>query len=147
MHNIVIFGAPGAGKGTHAAKLAEHYNLLHLSTGDCLRQEVTTGTELGKEIKAIMDRGELVSDLIVTKLVNKAIVVDPRGVLFDGFPRNEHQAFVLDMLLRIYRQALSCVVRLDVPKDELVRRIHERALISGRTDDTDDNIIRRRLEE
>lgn len=147
MYNIVIFGAPGAGKGTHANILAQRYNLYHLSTGDCLRQEVASGSALGMQIKDIMNRGELVNDDIVTKLVNKSIIEDPRGILFDGFPRTERQAMVLDLLLRLYHQALSCVVRLDVPRDELVRRIHDRALVSGRTDDADDNIIRKRLEE
>lgn len=147
MYNIVIFGAPGAGKGTHANILAQRYNLYHLSTGDCLRQEVASGSALGMQIKDIMNRGELVNDDIVTKLVNKSIIEDPRGILFDGFPRTERQAMVLDLLLRLYHQALSCVVRLDVPRDELVRRIHDRALVSGRTDDADDNIIRKRLKE
>ena len=148
MNNIVIFGAPGAGKGTHAEKLAQRFDLYHLSTGDCLRKEIASGSALGQEIQATMNRGELVSDDVVTKLVNKAIIEDPRGILFDGFPRTERQAIVLDMLLRIYRQAISCVIRLEVPREELVRRIHERAILApGRTDDSDDAIIQRRLDE
>lgn len=144
---MVIFGAPGAGKGTHASILAERYDLYHLSTGDRLRQEVASGSPLGKEIQAIMNRGELVDDDTVTKIVNKAIIEDPRGIIFDGFPRTVRQAVVLDLLLQIYHQRLNCVVRIDVPRDELVRRIHERAVISGRHDDTDDAIINRRLDE
>lgn len=147
MNNMVIFGAPGAGKGTHASILAERYDLYHLSTGDRLRQEVASGSPLGKEIQAIMNRGELVDDDTVTKIVNKAIIEDPRGIIFDGFPRTVRQAVVLDLLLQIYHQRLNCVVRIDVPRDELVRRIHERAVISGRHDDTDDAIINRRLDE
>lgn len=147
MNNLVIFGAPGAGKGTHASILAERYDLYHLSTGDRLRQEVASGSPLGKEIQAIMNRGELVDDDTVTKIVNKAIIEDPRGIIFDGFPRTVRQAVVLDLLLQIYHQRLNCVVRIDVPRDELVRRIHERAVISGRHDDTDDAIINRRLDE
>ena len=147
MNNLVIFGAPGAGKGTHASILAERYDLYHLSTGDRLRQEVASGSPLGKEIQAIMNRGELVDDDTVTKIVNKAIIEDPRGIIFDGFPRTVRQAVVLDLLLQIYHQRLNCVVRIDVLRDELVRRIHERAVISGRHDDTDDAIINRRLDE
>lgn len=147
MNNMVIFGAPGAGKGTHASILAERYDLYHLSTGDRLRQEVASGSPLGKEIQAIMNRGELVDDDTVTKIVNKAIIEDPRGIIFDGFPRTVRQAVVLDLLLQIYHQRLNCVVRIDVPRDELVRRIHERAVISGRHDDTDEAIINRRLDE
>lgn len=147
MNNLVIFGAPGAGKGTHATILAEKYNLYHLSTGDRLRQEVASHTPIGMEIKSIMERGDLVDDDTVTRIVNKAIIEDPRGIIFDGFPRTVRQAKVLDLLLEIYHQKINCVVRIDVPREELIRRINERSETSGRKDDADESIIKRRLDE
>lgn len=147
MKNLVIFGAPGAGKGTHADFLSKEYDLYHLSTGDRLRQEVQAQSPIGLEIQECMNQGKLVDDDIVTKIVNRAIIEDPRGIIFDGFPRTVRQAKVLDLLLEIYHQKLNCVVRIDVPRTELVHRIHARAAISGRADDLDDMVICRRLDE
>ncbi len=144
--NFVLFGAPGAGKGTHADIIAKRYHLNHISTGDLLRKEVTEGTELGKLVKDIMDRGDLVDDSIVETLIEKAIRNDDQGLIFDGFPRTVKQADALNRLFEKYGRTLSTVIRIDVDKNELVRRIHERSQISNRSDDNEAT-IRHRLEE
>ena len=168
MINIVIFGAPGAGKGTQAQLLAEKYDFLHISTGDLLRQEVALGTPLGLRAKAIMNRGDLVGDDIVVTLLARALAnrstlpdpdanVDPwdrerngephrpEGCIIDGFPRTVQQAQTLEFLFSKLKRKIDCIVAIDVPRDELVRRIHERAAISGRADDTEE-VIRHRIE-
>ncbi len=169
MINIVIFGAPGAGKGTQAQLLAEKYDFLHISTGEMLRQEVALGTPLGQRAKAIMDRGDLVGDDIVAGLLARAISLRstlpspdadldpidierkgmphrPEGCIIDGYPRTVQQAQTLEFLFRKLDRKIDCVVAIDVPRDELVRRIHERAAISNRSDDNED-VIRHRIEE
>ena len=146
MLNIVIFGAPGAGKGTQSDLIVEKYHLNHISTGDLLRREIAEGTELGKRIKSIMDSGSLVSDDIVVEMIDKAIANDTQGILFDGFPRNVAQAETLDKLLAKHGRSLTCMVSLDVPREELVRRMLERAKISGRSDDNEET-IKNRLRE
>ena len=123
MKNIVIFGAPGAGKGTQSDFIVEHYGLTHVSTGDLLRKEIADQTELGKRIKNIMDNGQLVSDDIVIEMIDKAIAADTKGMLFDGFPRTVAQAETLDQLLAKHGRTLTCMVQLD-----LARRL----LTSGR---------------
>ena len=147
MKNIVLFGAPGVGKGTHAGILAEKYNLLHLSTGDMLRAEIAAGTPLGQRVQASMERGDLVGDDVVIGLVDKVLKTTDRGIILDGFPRTVQQAQALDFLFRQHGRKMSCVICIDASHDELVRRIHERALISGRVDDANDDTIRHRLEE
>ena len=147
MKNIVLFGAPGVGKGTHTNILAEKYDLLHLSTGDMLRAEIEAGTSLGKRVEAAMERGDLVGDDVVVGLVDKALSSTEQGVILDGFPRTVQQAQALDFLFKNHGRRMSCVISIDAPREELVRRIHERALISGRTDDANDDTIRHRLEE
>lgn len=147
MKNIVLFGAPGVGKGTHANILAEKYDLLHLSTGDMLRAEIEAGTPLGKRVEAAMERGDLVGDDVVIGLVDKALSSTEQGVILDGFPRTVQQAQALDFLFKNHGRRMNCVISIDAPREELVRRIHERALISGRTDDANDDTIRHRLEE
>lgn len=146
MKNIVIFGAPGAGKGTQSDFIVEKYNLTHISTGDLLRKEIADQTELGKRIKSIMDAGQLVSDDIVIEMIDNAIARDTKGILFDGFPRNVAQAEVLDKLLAKHGCTLSCMVRLDVPREELIRRMLERAKVSGRSDDNEETIKNRLVE-
>lgn len=147
MKNIVLFGAPGVGKGTHALLLAEKYDLDHFSTGEMLRQEVADGTPLGLRVKSLMDRGDLVGDDVVIGLIDKAIATTDKGIIFDGFPRTVQQAQALDFLLERHQRRLDCVISIDAPREELVRRIHERAAISNRSDDADETTIRHRLEE
>lgn len=146
--NIVLFGAPGAGKGTHATLLAEKYDLIHLSTGDMLRDEVARETTIGKRVKALMEQGELVGNDIVTQLVDQSLRDAPikSSFIFDGFPRTVEQAQVLEFLLSRHNRRLDFVVSIDVPREELVRRIHERSLVSHRSDDNE-TTIRHRLEE
>ena len=146
MLNIVIFGAPGAGKGTQSELIVEKYHLNHVSTGDLLRKEIAQQTELGKRIKDIIDAGKLVSDDIVTAMIDNAIENDTQGMLFDGYPRNVAQAETLDRLLKKHGRELTCMISLDVPQEELVRRMLERAKISGRSDDNE-TTIKSRLEE
>ncbi|MBQ9639508.1 MAG: adenylate kinase [Bacteroidales bacterium] len=144
--NFVLFGAPGAGKGTHAHLLAERYHLTHVSTGELLRREVELQTDLGRQVQAIMDRGDLVGDDIVIALIEKAIKEDEQGLIFDGFPRTIHQADALDKLFSKYGRNLSCVINIEVEREELVRRIHERAQISNRSDDNEETIRHRLVE-
>lgn len=168
MINIVIFGAPGVGKGTQAKLLAEKFDFLHVSTGDLLRQEVALGTPMGQRAKTIMDRGDLVGDDIVVALLDRALRnrsispdpmsdVDPwdaerkglphrpEGCIVDGFPRTVQQAQTLDFIFSKLQRKIDLVVAIEVSREELVRRIHERAAISGRSDDTEE-VIRHRLE-
>ena len=168
MINLVIFGAPGAGKGTQATLLAEKYDFLHISTGDMLRQEVKLGTRLGQRAQSIMNRGDLVGDDIVVPLLDRALrqrstlpdpdaTTDPwdrerkgvphrpEGCIIDGFPRTVSQAQTLEFLFSKLNRKLDLVVAIEVPRDELVRRIHERAAVSGRADDTEE-VIRHRLQ-
>lgn len=145
MKNIVLFGAPGAGKGTHANLIAEKFNMVHISTGDLLRREVADATPLGLRVKAIMDRGDLVGDDIVIKLVDQVISYD-EGLILDGFPRTVEQAQALEFLLSHHGKHLDHVISIDMPREILVKRIHERALISNRSDDTEET-INHRLEE
>lgn len=146
MKNIAIFGAPGAGKGTQSDFLVNEYTLNHISTGDLLRREMALGTPLGLQIKDTMDSGHLVGDDIVEAMIEKAIASDTQGMLFDGFPRNTAQAEVLDRLMAKYHRTLDAVVCLEVPEDELVRRMLERAKVSGRSDDNEAT-IKNRLQE
>ena len=146
MKNIVIFGAPGAGKGTQSDFIVEKYNLTHISTGDLLRKEIADKTPLGLRIKSIMDAGQLVSDDIVVEMIDNAIARDTKGILFDGFPRTVTQAETLDRLLAKHGRTLTCMVRLDVPREELIRRMLQRAKESGRRDDNAETIKNRLVE-
>jgi adenylate kinase len=138
MLNIALFGPPGAGKGTQSQMLIEKYNLAYISTGDLLRQEISEGTELGLLVKEIINSGSLVSDEIMVELIEKKIILsaDRDGILFDGFPRTLVQSYILDGLLLKLNTQLSCMLSLEVPREELIQRLLERGKSSGRSDDT-----------
>ncbi len=137
MLNIVLFGPPGAGKGTQSEKLIEKYNLTHISTGDLFRKHLSEGTELGKKAQKFMDDGFLVPDEIVIGMVDEKIKSDEdsKGFIFDGFPRTVNQAEALDSLLATKNTPILGMVALEVPFEELKKRLLERGKISGRTDD------------
>jgi len=147
--NLVLFGPPGAGKGTQAQRLIDTFGFTHLSTGDMLRKEIQEGTELGKKAKEIMDRGELVSDEIVIGMIENKIKENEnhRGFIFDGFPRTIAQAEALDDLLMQYRQSISAMLALEVSDEVLMERLLNRGKTSERSDDKDIDVIRRRIEE
>jgi len=149
MLNIVLFGPPGAGKGTQSKLLIEKYNLVHLSTGDILRGEISNGTELGLKAKAIMDRGDLVPDDVVIGMIESILGKNTKanGFIFDGFPRTSAQALALDNLLNKLGTSISCMLSLDVNSEELTERLLERGKESGRTDDQNKDIISNRINE
>lgn len=149
MLNIVLFGPPGAGKGTQSENLINKYGLVHLSTGDILRSEIARGTSLGKKAKEIMDRGELVGDDIVIGMIESKLDDNPnsKGFIFDGFPRTTAQAVALDDLLQKKGTGISGMLALEVDDEELVKRLLLRGEQSGRPDDRNETIIRRRIEE
>jgi adenylate kinase len=147
MFNLILFGPPGSGKGTQSEKIVERFGLIHLSTGNLLRQEISEKTPLGMEAKNFMDKGQLVPDEVVIGMIDSCLEKHPAatGFLFDGFPRTIAQAEALDKLLSLKKTAISKVLALDVSEDELVRRLLERGKTSGRSDDTDEGVIRRRF--
>lgn len=147
MFNLILFGPPGSGKGTQSEKIVERFGLIHLSTGNLLRQEISEKTPLGLEAKNFMDKGQLVPDEVVIGMIDTCLVKHPeaKGFLFDGFPRTIAQAEALDKLLALKKTAISKVLALDVSEDELVRRLLERGKTSGRSDDNDESIIRNRF--
>ncbi len=149
MLNIVLFGPPGAGKGTQSKRLIEKYNLVHLSTGDILRGEITNGTPLGLEAKKLMDQGILVPDEVVIGMIRNKLNQnsDANGFIFDGFPRTNAQAAALDILLTEIGTSISSMLALNVEDEELIKRILHRGKDSGRSDDNDPLIIRKRIEE
>ena len=149
MLNLVLFGPPGAGKGTQSQKLIDTYGLTHLSTGDILRSEIARGSALGMEAKQIMDKGDLVSDDIVIGMIESKIDTNPnaKGFIFDGFPRTQAQAVALDDLLQKKGTAISAMLALEVDNEELVKRLLLRGKDSGRADDQNESIIRNRVNE
>lgn len=149
MLNIVLFGPPGAGKGTQSENLINKYGLVHLSTGDILRSEIARGTALGKKAKDIMDKGELVGDEIVIGMIESKLDENPhaKGFIFDGFPRTALQAVALDDLLQKKGTGISGMLALEVENEELVKRLLLRGQESGRPDDRNEEVIRRRIEE
>ena len=149
MENIVLFGPPGAGKGTQSEKLIEKYQWIHLSTGDILRGEITQGTALGMEAKKLMDKGDLVPDEVVIGMISSKLDQnkEAKGFIFDGFPRTTAQAEALDKLLSEKGTAISKMLALEVEQEELVKRLLMRGKDSGRADDQNENIIRNRITE
>jgi len=145
MLNIVLFGPPGSGKGTQASKIIEKYNLVHISTGDLLRQEAEDQTELGKRAKAIMDSGELVSDEIVIGMIKNKLEEhrEGSGFIFDGFPRTVEQARELRKALTDLDDRVTMMISLTVPREELVTRLVKRGKETGRTDDNPETINNR----
>jgi adenylate kinase len=149
MLNLVLFGPPGAGKGTQSQKLIEKYGLIHLSTGDLLRIEKEQGTPLGLEAKKLMDAGILVPDEVVNGMISNKLDAnrDAKGFIFDGFPRTIAQAEALDGLLESKNAPISGMIALEVPDDELERRLLERGKKSGRPDDANPEVICKRIKE
>jgi adenylate kinase len=148
MFNLILFGPPGSGKGTQSEKLIEKYKFRHLSTGDLLRSEIAQKTPLGLEAKNLMDKGQLVPDEVVIGMISSALDTyrDVNGFLFDGFPRTTAQAEALDKLLDFNKTSIGAVLFLQVPEEELISRMINRAKTSGRSDDADENVQRKRLE-
>ena len=149
MFNLILFGPPGSGKGTQSEKLMQKYGLKHLSTGDLLRNEIAAKTPLGMEAKSFMDNGILVPDEVVTGMISSALEAAPKaaGFLFDGFPRTEAQAIALDKLLSLHKTEITLVLALEVGEEELVNRLLNRGLTSGRADDVNELVIRERIIE
>jgi adenylate kinase len=149
MLNLVLFGPPGAGKGTQSHKLIEQYGLIHLSTGDLLRGEIAQGTVLGLEAKKLMDDGKLVPDAVVIGMISNKLDSnkDAKGFIFDGFPRTVAQAEALDSLLTSKASAITGMIALEVNDDELLRRLLLRGKDSGRPDDANPEVISKRIHE
>lgn len=148
MVNFLIFGPPGSGKGTQSVKLAQKFNLLHLSTGDMLRAEIAAGTDLGKKMSTIMSKGELVPDEVVIEMIASKIdsAKGYSGFLYDGFPRTVAQTIALEKMLNGRGMKIDTMLVLDVEHDELVKRLMLRAELSGRPDDKDPAVIENRID-
>ncbi len=148
MLNLILFGPPGSGKGTQAARIAERYQLRHLSTGDMLREELRKESALGKEAKRFIDEGRLVPDEVIIGMISDQIDATAnqvKGYLFDGFPRTGAQAEALDNLLELKGTGIARVLALEVSEDEITQRILKRGESSGRSDDRDPAVIRNRF--
>ncbi|MCQ2375026.1 MAG: adenylate kinase [Salinivirgaceae bacterium] len=147
MFNLVIFGPPGSGKGTQSENIIAKYGFKHLSTGDLLRAEKNSGSELGKKIKDIIDAGNLVPNELVQEMVKNNVVKnrDAKGFIFDGFPRTTDQAAWLDQMLSEIGESVTMMLALDVNDDELRVRIMERGKVSGRADDQNIDIVNNRI--
>lgn len=145
MLNIVIFGAPGSGKGTQSEKIVEKYGINHISTGDVLRAEMKNGTELGKTAKGYIDQGQLIPDELMIDILASVFdsFKDSKGVIFDGFPRTIAQAEALKKMLAERGQDVSVMLDLEVPEDELMVRLIKRGKDSGRADDNEETIKKR----
>jgi len=149
MFNLILFGPPGSGKGTQSEKLILKYGLKHLSTGDLLRSEIAQQSVLGMEAKKYMDQGQLVPDEVVVGMISSAIDQNQsvRGFLFDGFPRTAAQAQSLDELLKKKQAPINVMLALNVSEEELIKRLMKRGETSGRSDDTNEAVIRARILE
>jgi adenylate kinase len=147
MLNIVLFGPPGAGKGTQSERLIERYGLIHLSTGDIFRYHLKNETELGKLARTFMDQGHLVPDEVTIDMLKNEVLKqhDPKGFIFDGFPRTNPQADALDTLLKELNTSITVMLGLEVAEEELKARLTTRAISSGRADDADPEIIANRI--
>lgn len=148
MLNIVLFGPPGAGKGTQSERLIAQYDLVHLSTGDIFRAHIGGATELGLLAKSFMDKGELVPDEVTINMLKHEVnkQTNPKGFIFDGFPRTNAQALALDEFLATKNTSISVMLALDVEEEELKSRLLNRAKVSGRKDDADPQIIQNRID-
>jgi adenylate kinase len=148
MLNLILFGPPGSGKGTQAEKLVEKYHLVHISTGNLFREEIEAGTELGLQASTFMSKGELVPDEVTIGMLRNKMKQHPdaKGFIFDGFPRTAPQAEALDTLLEEMGQPIDALVMLDVPEDEIVKRLLLRGKDSNRPDDRDEEVIRVRFQ-
>lgn len=147
MFNIILFGPPGSGKGTQSDKLVEKYGLVHLSTGNLLREEINQQTPLGMAAKSFIDKGQLVPDEVVIGMVDSYFDKnsEAKGFLFDGFPRTVAQAVALDKLLDLKKTEIAAVLALQVSEEELVKRLLNRGKTSGRSDDTNEEVIKKRF--
>lgn len=147
MLNLILFGPPGSGKGTQAENLAKKYGLIHISTGDLLRQEIKDETPLGMEAKSFLDKGTLVPDEVVIGMISSKLDANPdaAGFIFDGFPRTIGQAEALDKLMSFKEMPISIVLLLEVGDEELIKRLLKRGETSDRSDDRDESIIRNRI--
>ena len=148
MRNLVLFGPPGAGKGTQSTFLVEHYNLVHLSTGDVFRFNIKGGTELGKLAQSYMNKGELVPDEVTISMLEQEVEKRPeaKGFVFDGFPRTTAQALALDKFLEARGDSIELMLALEVEVEELKKRLLARAETSGRADDADPSVIQNRID-
>ncbi len=148
MLNIVLFGPPGAGKGTQSENLIKKYGLVHLSTGDIFRANIKGETELGKLAKSYMDKGELVPDSVTIKMLESEVNKreDAKGFIFDGFPRTSAQAKALDEFLKTMDSSITYMLALEVPEEQLKERLKHRAETSGRADDADPAVIQNRID-
>ncbi|RFC54478.1 adenylate kinase [Brumimicrobium aurantiacum] len=147
MLNLVLFGPPGAGKGTQSTKIINKFGLIHLSTGDIFRANIGNQTELGKLAKSYIDKGQLVPDEVTINMLKSEVekADNPKGFIFDGFPRTTPQAEALDKFLEEKGTKIAGMIALEVPEDELKERLRKRAIDSGRTDDADPKIIANRI--
>lgn len=145
MLNLILFGPPGAGKGTQSAKLIDKYQLVHISTGDLFRMHISNDTELGKRVKQILADGLLVPDSVTIDMLEEEVKKNPdaKGFIFDGFPRTVPQAEALDVFLTSKGEKIDGVIQLDVNEDEIKNRIAERQKISGRADDDAEKLLKR----
>jgi adenylate kinase len=147
MFNLVLFGPPGSGKGTQSERLVKKYGLIHLSTGNLLREEISHKTPLGIEAKKFIDHGQLVPDEVVIGMVDSFFDKHKEaiGFLFDGFPRTVAQARALDKLMALKKTEIATVLALEVTEEELVKRLLNRGKTSGRSDDTNEEVVRKRF--
>ena len=148
MLNIVLFGAPGCGKGTQSELLEKRFSLRHISTGNVIRQQIAAKTELGLQMQACIERGELAPDQLVINMIADYVAnhKEGTGVIFDGFPRTTAQAEAFDKILAEHDQKVAVMINMEVPEEELVKRILLRGKDSGRADDQSEDIIRNRIE-